>query len=69
MCIVKAEGKVYMHSGGEKCRARKTARRDESSTENYKVDYIPTLISEIMHGTELGSNFEKSPSQVTFSGI
>ena len=69
MCILKAEGKVCMYSGEEKCRARKTARRNESNTENYKVDYIPALISEITHGTELGSNLEKSPSQVTFSGI
>lgn len=60
---------------GEGCRARKTGRWDESSFEGHKTDRKTALILKNMHGTELGDNLEKSPSQVflvlnvTFSEI
>lgn len=66
---------VCMYCWGEKCRARKTARRDESSLEGHKTDQNTAVILKNMHGTELGKNLEKSPSpvflvlNVTFSEI
>lgn len=49
---------------GEPCRARKTARRDESNSAGHKTGRNAVLILKNMHGTELGDNLERSPRQV-----
>ena len=69
MCVLKAEGKVCMHSWEEKCRARERVRKNKSYTENNKVHTIMALIAEIMYRTASRSNLEMSPSRVTFSDI
>lgn len=70
-------GKVCVYFWGEKCRARETARQDESNMESHKMDRKTALLleSRIVRKsyTKLGKNLEKSPCQVfglvTFSEI